>query len=324
MKKSLSLLSLLGSSLLLSSALAATPAKVIESWFVHAESIGDPVAVDQGFYKAAGLEVTVVPGGPGLSPIDRVLAESKAGNLVMGVDYPQNILEARVKQKLPLVIISVDFQDSAMRILSWKPLPSVGAVSGNFAAWIGYDKPIKAAVGKGWDGKIQVVNQQGDPATLGGWLGRQYDYASGMIYNEVMIAKEQAKVKYYTYSYKQFGVDWPENVLFTSEDTLKKYPKELAAMVKARYQGYQYAFKNPQAAGQILAKYNSNLDIPFELKGLAQIKTLMVTPDTRKNGLGYVNKAKLEKMSAQLEASGLVEGASTAGLVQSISSGVKP
>jgi len=303
---------------------ALKPAKVIESWFIHAESIGDPVAVEQGFYKSAGLEVAVVPGGPGLSPIDRVLAEGKAGNLVLGVDYPQNILEARVNQKLPLVMVSVDFQDSAMRILSWKPLPSAAAVSGNFAAWIGYDKPIKAAVGKGWEGKIAVVNQQGDPATLGGWLGRQYDYASAMVYNEVMVAKKQAKEKYYTYSYKQFGVDWPENVLFTTEDTLKKYPKELAAMVRARYQGYQYAFKNPQDAGKILAKYNPNLDVPFELMGLTQIKALMVTPETRKNGLGYVNMAKLSKMALQLETSGLVPNASTSGLVQAVPSGVKP
>ncbi len=57
-----------------------TPATMIESWFIHAESIGDPVAVEKGFYKDAGLDITVVAGGPGLSPIDRVLAESKRWN----------------------------------------------------------------------------------------------------------------------------------------------------------------------------------------------------------------------------------------------------
>jgi NitT/TauT family transport system substrate-binding protein len=99
-----------------------TKATMIESWFIHAESIGDPVAVEKGFYKDVGLDVSVVAGGPGLSPIDRVLAESKNGGLVFGIDYPQNLLEARVAQKLPLVLIAVDFQESAMRILSWKEL----------------------------------------------------------------------------------------------------------------------------------------------------------------------------------------------------------
>ncbi|GEM87351.1 ABC transporter substrate-binding protein [Meiothermus granaticius] len=301
-----------------------TKVSMIESWFIHAESIGDPVAVDKGFYKAAGLDVTVVPGGPGLSPIDRVMAESKAGKLVFGIDYPYNLLEARQKQKLPLVILAADFQDSAMQILSWKPIDKVSDISGKFATWIGYDKPIKAAIGKDWESKIQIVNQQGDPATLGGWLAKQYNYASAMIYNEVMVAQQQAKEKYYQYSYKEFGVDWPENVLFTTEDVLKKYPNEVKKFVEARYKGYQYALANPEEAGKILAKYNPNLDIPFELKGLEQIKKIMVTPETQKNGLGYVDVAKLQKMAQQLQAAGILESASLAGFVQAVPSGVKP
>lgn len=301
-----------------------TKVSMIESWFIHAESIGDPVAVEKGLYKAVGLDVTVVAGGPGLSPIDRVMAESKAGKLVFGIDYPYNLLEARQKQKLPLVVIAADFQSSAMQILSWKPINKISDVSGNFATWIGYDKPIKAALGKGWESKVQVVNQQGDPATLGGWFAKQYDYASAMIYNEVMVAQAQAKDKYYQYSYKDFGVDWPENVLFTTEDVLKKYPAEVKKFVEARYKGYQYAFANPEEAGKILAKYNPNLDIPFELKGLEQIKKIMVTPETQKNGLGYVDAAKLQKMAQQLQAAGILESASLTGFVQAVPSGVKP
>lgn len=301
-----------------------TPATMIESWFIHAESIGDPVAVDKGFYKAAGLDTTVVAGGPGLSPIDRVLAESKAGKLAFGIDYPQNLLEARVNQKLPLVLLAVDFQESAMRILSWKPITKASEISGQFATWIGYDKPIKAAVGKGWEKSLQVVNQQGDPATIGGWLGKQYQFASAMIYNEVMVAQAQAKEKYYVYDYKKFGVDWQENVLFTTEDVLKKYPNEVKKFVQARYKGFKFAFDEPEEAGKILAKYNPNLDIAFELKGLAQIKTIMVTPDTQKNGLGYVRMSKLTKMAAQLVKAGLLESAPLTGFVKATPSNIKP
>jgi NitT/TauT family transport system substrate-binding protein len=303
---------------------AMTKVTMIESWFIHAESIGDPVAVDKGFYKAGGLDVTVVAGGPGLSPIDRVLAEAKAGKLAFGIDYPNNLLEARVKQKLPLVLIGVDFQESAMRILSWKELKSAKDVKGNFAAWIGYDKPIKAAIGKGWESQVQVVNQQGDPATLGGWLGKQYDYASAMIYNEVMVAQTAAKDKYFVYNYKDFGVDWPENVLFTTEDVLKKYPNEVKKFVEARYKGYKFSFENPEEAGKILSKYNPNLDIAFELKGLTQIKTIMVTDATKKSGLGFVDTKKLEKMAQQLVAAGLLDSAPLTGFVQAVPSGVMP
>lgn len=296
-----------------------TKATMIESWFIHAESIGDPVAVDKGFYKDAGLDVTVVAGGPGLSPIDRVMAESKAGKLVFGIDYPYNLLEARQKQKLPLVMLSADFQGSAMHILSWKPISKPAEITGQFATWIGYDKPIKAVVGKNWEKQLQVVNQQGDPATLGGWLAKQYNFASAMVYNEVMVAEKQAKDKYYVYSYKDFGVDWPENVLFTTEDVLKKYPNEVKKFVQARYKGFRFAIDNPEEAGKILGKYNPNLDIPFELKGLEQIAKIM----TSDKDLGYVNVAKIQKMATQLKAAGILDSSSLVGFLKTTPSGVK-
>lgn len=118
-------------------------------------------------------------------------------------------------------------------------------------------------------------------------------------------------------------MDWPENVLFTTEDVLKKYPSEVRKFVQARYKGFRYALDNPEEAGKILAKYNPNLDIPFELKGLEQIKKIMITPDTQKNGLGYLNTAKLQKMAQQLQAAGLLESASLSGFVNPVPSEVK-
>ncbi len=300
------------------------PATMIESWFIHAESIGDPVAVKKGFYRDAGLDVRVVPGGPGLSPIGRVLAEARSGNLVLGIDYPYNLLEARQKQGLELVVLAADFQESAMRILSWKKVESPADFRGQFATWIGYDKPIKAVIGKGWETQIQIVNQQGDPATLGGWIAKQYDFASAMIYNEVLVAKKVVKEPYFVYSYKQFGVDWPENVLFTTQSVLEKFPEKVKAFVHARYQGYKYALANPDEAGDILLTYNPNLDKAFELTGLEQIRTIMVTDSSRANGLGYLDTAKLETMTKQLVAAGILDSEDMSGFAHPVASGVMP
>ncbi|MGH2361867.1 MAG: ABC transporter substrate-binding protein, partial [bacterium] len=161
-------------------ALAWTPAvvaqgqkaSIIEAWFIHNESMGDPVAVEKGFF--GNLQVSVVGGGPGLSPIDRVMAKARAGEIVFGVDYPYNILEAREKQRLPLVVVSHDFQKSAIHLLSWVPLKSPRDVRGTVATWIGYDKQIKSMIGSDWSQRIKVVNQQGDPATIGAWMQKQY------------------------------------------------------------------------------------------------------------------------------------------------------
>jgi NitT/TauT family transport system substrate-binding protein len=278
---------------------------VFEAWFIHNESMGAPTAVAKGFFE--GLEVKVVGGGPGLSPIDRVMAETKRGEIALGVDYPYNVLEAREKQKLPLVVVAHDFQKSAVRLISWKEIKSPKDIQGTVATWIGYDKQVKAAIGPEWSKQIRIVNQQGDPATIGSWLKKDYPIAHAMIYNEILVAKRMAREKYWEYAYTDFGIDWPENVVFTTEEVIRKHPKAVQAFVTGRYQGYKYALGHRHEAVKILLQSNSNLrgQEPHELVGMEAIATVMVTDDTKKHGLGYIDPAGWERVGRDLTRAGI-------------------
>ena len=271
---------------------------IIEAWFIHNESMGDPVAVEKGFF--GNLQVQVIGGGPGLSPIDRVMAKARAGEIVFGVDYPYNLLEARVKQRLPLVVVAHDFQKSAVHLLSWKPLKSARDVQGTVATWIGYDKQIKAAVGPDWSKRIKIVNQQGDPATIGSWMQKRYQFAHAMGYNEVLVAKRLVKDKYYVYPIAQLGPDWPENVVFTTEDIVRKYPQVVQQFVTGHYQGLAYALRNREEAATILLKYNKNLDKKHEVEGMTFLNSIIVTGATKTNGLGYLDTRAWDRMARDL------------------------
>lgn len=274
---------------------------IIEAWFIHNESMGDPTGVEKGFF--GNLQVQVIGGGPGLSPIDRVMAKARAGEIAFGVDYPYNILEAREKQGLPLVIIAHDFQKSAIHLLSWVPLKSARDVKGTVATWIGYDKQIKAMIGPGWEKQIKIVNQQGDPATIGAWVQKQYQFAHAMGYNEVLVAKRVVKEKYYVYSYaNDFGMKWPENVVFTTEDIVRKYPQIVQQFITGHYKGLQYALSNRAEAADILLKYNKNLDKAHEIEGMAFLASIIATPSTRQYGLGYVDPAAWDRLAKDLMA----------------------
>jgi NitT/TauT family transport system substrate-binding protein len=80
---------------------------VHEAWFVHMESAGGWVAMDKGFYGK--VKVKEVQGGPGISPIQKVVAAVRAGNIAFGNDYPK-ISSEPVRKKgsisLPSVWIS--------------------------------------------------------------------------------------------------------------------------------------------------------------------------------------------------------------------------
>jgi NitT/TauT family transport system substrate-binding protein len=306
-------------------ALAQGPkVSIIEAWFIHNESMGDPVAVEKGFF--GGLQVQVIGGGPGLSPIDRVMAKARAGEIVFGVDYPYNILEAREKQRLPLVVVAHDFQRSAIHLLSWKPLRSARDIQGTVATWIGYDKQIKAAIGPDWATRIRIVNQQGDPATIGAWMQKRYQFAHAMGYNEVLVAKRMVKERYYVYPIAQFGPDWPENVVFTTEEIIRRYPQVVQQFVTGHYRGFAYALKNRQEAADILLKYNKNLDRAHELEGMEFLHSIITAGRARTEGLGAIDPAGWDRLARDLVRIGVFKTMPNvrAAYTTRFKSGVKP
>jgi NitT/TauT family transport system substrate-binding protein len=278
---------------------------VHEAWFVHMESAGGWVAVDKKFYGKT--KVKEVEGGPGISPIQKVVAAVRAGTIAFGNDYPENIIRAREKEGMDLVALSVDFQASAMRIISWNSIKSAKDIKGDFGIWIGYDAKAKCAVGKGWEKQFTIQNQGGD---IKPWLTGTWPIASAMTFNELITAQREAKKMgkpFYTVDYKDLGIDWMDNVLFTTEEIIKKYPDVVQAVVTGRYKGFLWAFENPKETFEILKKINEDLDLTHEMDAVAPMKALMITPNTRKNGLGYILPKKWENVARDMFKAGLLE-----------------
>lgn len=278
---------------------------VHEAWFVHMESAGGWVAVEKGFYGR--VKVKEIQGGPGISPIQKVVAAVRAGNIAFGNDYPENIIRAREKEGINLVALSVDFQTSAMRIISLKPMKSAKDIKGDIGIWMGYDAKVKCAAGKEWEKQFTIQNQGGD---IKPWLTGTWPMASAMTYNELITAQREMKKMgktFYTVDYKDFGIDWMDNILFTTEEIIKKYPEVVQTVVTGRYKGFQWALRNPKETFEILKKIDEGVDFVHEMDAVAPLKALMITPDTRKNGLGYILPKKWENVARDMFKAGLLE-----------------
>jgi NitT/TauT family transport system substrate-binding protein len=284
---------------------ATQEAIVHEAWFVHMESAGGWVAAEKGLYGK--VQVKEVQGGPGISPIQKVVAAVRSGNIAFGNDYPENVLRAREKEGIDLVAVSVDFQNSAMRIISWNPIKSSKDIKGNFGIWIGYDAKAKCTVGKGWEKQFTIQNQGGD---IKPWLMGSWPLASAMTYNELITAQRETKKMgktFYTTDYKDLGIDWMDNVLFTTEEIIKKYPDVVQAVVSGRYKGFKWALEHPKETFELLKKINDSLDFNHEMDAVDPMRALLVTADTKKNGLGYIHPKKWENVARDMFKAGLVD-----------------
>lgn len=278
---------------------------VHEAWFAHMESAGGWVAADKGLFGK--IKVREVQGGTSISPIQEVVAAVKAGNIAFGNDYPENIIRAREKEGIDLIAVSVDFQTSAMRIISWKPIKSAKDIKGDFGIWIGYDAKAKSTVGKGWEKQFSTQNQGGD---IKPWLFGNWSLASAMTYNELIAAQREMKKMgktFYTIDYKDLGIDWMDNVLFTTEEIIKKYPDAVQAVVAGRYKGFRWAFENPRETFEILKKIDEGLEFGQEMDAVSPMKALMITSETKKYGLGYIEPKRWERVARDMFKAGLLE-----------------
>src|SRR5215831_13024514 len=95
----------------LSSAHAADPVTIQLKWVAQAQFAGYFVAKDKGFYKDAGLDVTIKAGGPDVAP-PQVIA---GGGADVIVDWMPSALASREKG-VPLVNISQTFKRSGLEL----------------------------------------------------------------------------------------------------------------------------------------------------------------------------------------------------------------
>ncbi|MCJ7749281.1 MAG: ABC transporter substrate-binding protein, partial [Desulfobacterales bacterium] len=153
-----------------------------------------------------------------------------------------------------------------------------------------------------------TIQNQGED--IKSWLAGTYPLASAMTYNELIIAQREMKKMgkaFYTIDYKDLGIDWMDNILFTTEEIIKKYPDVVQAVVTGRYKGFKWAFENPRETFDILKKQNEGLDFAHEMDAVAPMKLLMITPETKKYGLGYIYPKKWENVARDMFKAGLLE-----------------
>jgi NitT/TauT family transport system substrate-binding protein len=79
------------------------------------------------------------------------------------------------------------------------------------------------------------------------------------------------------------------------------------AVVTGRYRGFRWAYENPKETFEILKKINITLDFVREMDAIAPMKALMITPDTRKYGLGYILPKKWRNVARDMFKAGLLD-----------------
>ncbi len=246
-------------------------------------------ALEQGYYREAGLDVNIKESLSSEKVVEKVLS----GAVDFGVGSSSLLLARNEGQ--PVVVLGVIFQHSPYVLImpADKSRDGIQSIVGKRIMIGPQALDLQALLHKeniGFDDLIKVPHSFNIDDLVNG----NVDVYSGFMTNETDYL-DSIGFRHNVFSPKSAGIDFYGDNLFTSERLIADSPEKVAAFRQASLRGWQYAFKHPNEIIElILTKYsqrNSKKHLEYEARQmLAFVDPILVE-------VGYMNRAKWESIA---------------------------
>jgi PAS domain S-box-containing protein len=267
-------------------------------WLHHFQFAGYYTALEKGFYKEAGLDVTIREGDPNTFTEHEVVA----GRADFGVGTSSLLLHRAHGDDL--VVLAQIFQHSPECLLTTRKsgIRSIADMAGRrfmYTTQGGATLALLKKYGISED-KIIKVPHQGDPRDL---LTDKADVMLAYKFNEPFIF-EQAGEPYLTFSAESAGIDFYGDNLFTTRQLVEARPEFVEAFRKATLRGWRYALGHEaEIADLLLARYSkarSREWLLFEANNMQDL----IQPGLI--DLGHQNPARWQQIASSFQDLGML------------------
>ncbi|MCF7955364.1 MAG: ABC transporter substrate-binding protein [Phycisphaerae bacterium] len=290
----------------LASAEEKSPAKLEKvrlqlKWLHQFNFAGYYAAVEKGFYRDAGLDVTIAEGHPGMNFIDEVVS----GRAEYGVEMPE-LLIARNQGK-PVVVLAVIFQHSPQIILARADsnIHSPQDLSGRKVMWrLDSSAELRAMlISEGVDlDSLKIMELSWDINDL---IDGKVDAIHAYITDQPLELKKRG-IESIILKPIKYGVDFYGDCLFTSEKELSEHPERVRAFRRASLRGWEYAMKNPEEIMDVIQNnYKSKSTREYMLNEFKCINKLML-PDLVE--IGHINSGRWKRIADTYVELGMMDG----------------
>lgn len=302
LKRSAFLAGAAGIGLIAPSGAGAASAKVVVQYdsLMSNGQIGDVVAIENGFFADAGLDVALSMGGPNATVATAVVTgQAQVGQFS---DSGQSILARN--SGIPVRIIAAGRRVAPFAFFSLprEPIRTVQDMVGKRIGIQPTARYILEAILKkhGIDiAKLTVMDVGDDMTPLA--AGR-VDAITGWITN----AKEMSIFSgpLVELSMESAGVPSYGNTYFATDEALERNPDLLARFIRGIAKGWGWTYAHPDQAVDIAAAAYPQLDATIEKRIMPTVLRLTFDADTLKAGWGTFRS---EKLAMQLKAYAAVD-----------------
>lgn len=227
-------------------------------WLPQFQFAGYLVAEARGYYRDAGLDVTILPGGPDAIPLPLVAT----GADTFGSTGADTILISR-EQGIEVVALATWFQASPVAFMVHRdsgirsPQDFVGRRVGMFYG-DNVETEYRALLAATGVDPASVIEIPGD-YSLAPFLERRADvwpvYATDQPYTARAAGADIDLILA-----RDYGVELMGDVLFTTAEFARNNPNTVRAFVQATLRGWQEALNDPAAAIEIILARSPDFD----------------------------------------------------------------
>jgi len=252
------------------------------------------VALDKGYYKQAGLDVSIIPSQGTAQAIQSV--ESKAAQFAFS--DVAGLVAARANSGATAKMVAVIYQKAPYAVFSLRSGANVtkpeqlenleiASGAGSFT-----QKVIEAFMkSKGLKADTVKYTNIDPAARIGMLVSKKVPAIETFAMSMPGLVKAAGAQEAQIFLFANNGLTLYSNGILVREDYLKDNGPKVKAFVKASLDGWRDTIADPKAAADIVVKYIKGLDADVVLQEIAIVNALVATPETKANGLGTIDPA---------------------------------
>ena len=234
----------------------ATPVRLQLKWRHQFQFAGFYTALEKGYYREAGFDVTILPATPGTDPVETVLK----GGADFGVASSELVL--RYAKGDPVVVLASIFQHSPLALFVRRDagIDTVHDLAGHKVALAPWETEIFAYLQRERVpiDRLQLVQHDYSVDTL---VQGRVDALAGYETDETYYL-QQSGGQYRQFTPRSSGVDFYGDTLFTTRAMVTRHPEWAEAFRAASLRGWEYALAHQEEiAALIHAKYAPDLPV---------------------------------------------------------------
>ena len=255
-------------------------------------------ALAEGYFAAEGLDVSIIPA----QGTAQVIQAVEAGTANIGfVDVPSVVIARANGSRLKMVAVNYEKAPYAIFSLSTganvtqpKQLEglNLGSGAGSFTP-----KIIQGFMTQhGLDPAKLTISNVAPPARATTLLSGQIPAIEFFVMAKpgLEAGAKGANAELRTLLLADHGLDLYSNGIATTEDYLAKNPDVVKRFVRAALKGWKFTLDNPDKAAADQIKSIAALKPDAIVAEIKIVADLAVTADTKKNGLGWFDPAKMK------------------------------